>query len=107
MIDTRSDTTNYLIDASGYSGWADKVLVPADEGEVLEILRTASATATPVTVVGAGYGLTGGRVAQGGWVVSLEKFRRLDIHTGVARAGAAISLLEVRDAAKPSGQFYA
>src|SRR5687767_6731980 len=107
MIDTRSDTSAYVIDASGFSGWADKILVPASESEVVEIVTAASQSNTPVTVVGAGYGLTGGRVAQGGWVVSLEKFRRLDIHKGFARTGAAISLLEVRDAARPSGQFYA
>src|SRR5688572_75995 len=102
-----AEISPYFTDASGFSGWADKVLVPADEHQVVEILNNAIATSTPVTVVGAGYGLTGGRVAQGGWVISLEKFRRLEIHQGFARAGAAISLLEVRDAAKPSGQFYA
>ena len=81
--------------------------VPADEREVVEILKAASESNTPVTVAGAGYGLTGGRVAEGGWVLSLEKFRRLEIHEGFARVGAAVSLLEVRDAARPSGQFYA
>ncbi|HYI97420.1 MAG TPA: FAD-binding oxidoreductase [Bryobacteraceae bacterium] len=102
-----TEISPYLTDASGFSGWADKVLVPADEQQVVEILKNAVATSTPVTVVGAGYGLTGGRVAQGGWVISLEKFRRLEIHNGFARAGAAMSLLELRDAARPSGQFYA
>lgn len=107
VTETRTDTTTYVIDASGFSGWADKVLVPSDERQVVEILRQASETNTPITISGAGYGLTGGRVAQGGWVVSLEKFRRLEIHDGFARAGAAISLLELRDTARPSGQFYA
>lgn len=106
-METMEDKTSYLSDASGYSGWADRILAPAGEAEVLEILNAASATGTPVTVSGAGYGLTGGRVAEGGWVVSLEKFRRLEIHSGFAIAGAAVSLLEVRDAARPSGQFYA
>src|SRR5436190_7994241 len=102
-----SEVSAYCIDASGYSGWADKILVAADEQEVVDILNAAKASSTPVTVVGAGYGLTGGRVAEGGWVLSLEKFRNLEIHQGFARAGAAVSLLELRDAAKPSGQFYA
>jgi len=102
-----SEVSAYCIDASGYSGWADKILVPSDEREVVEILKAASDSNTPVTVAGAGYGLTGGRVAEGGWVLSLEKFRRLEIHQGFARVGAAISLLEVRDAARPTGQFYA
>ena len=100
-------TAPYVIDASGFSGWADKVLVPSDEAQVAEILREAVAANVPVTVVGAGYGLTGGRVAQGGWVLSVEKFRRLEIHEGYAIAGAAVSLLEVRDKARPTGQFYA
>ena len=91
-----SEVSAYCIDASGYSGWADKILVPSDEHEVVEILKAASASNTPVTVAGAGYGLTGGRVAEGGWVLSLEKFQRLEIHQGFARAGAAVSLLKVR-----------
>src|SRR4051794_19814199 len=105
--DEQREITAYVIDASGFSGWADRVLVPSDDQQVVEILNAARATNTPVTVAGAGYGLTGGRVAQGGWVLSLEKFRRLEIHAGFARAGAAVSLLELRDAARPSGQFYA
>jgi FAD/FMN-containing dehydrogenase len=105
--ETRADHSSYVVDASGFSGWADKVLVPAEEQQVVDILKAASEANIPLTIVGAGFGLTGGRVAQGGWVVSLEKFRRLEIHEGFCRAGAAVSLLEVRDAARPSGQFYA
>ena len=105
--ETKADHSSYVVDASGFSGWAEKVLVPADEQQVVEIIRAASASNTPLTAVGAGYGLTGGRVAQGGWVVSLEKFRRLAIEKDFCRAGAAVSLLDVREAARPTGQFYA
>ena len=105
--ETKADHSSYVVDASGFSGWAEKVLVPADEQQVVEIIRAASASNTPLTAVGAGYGLTGGRVAQGGWVVSLEKFRRLEIEKDFCRAGAAVSLLDVREAARPTGQFYA
>ena len=107
MVDTRTDTSTYVIDASGYSGWADKVLLPETEQEVAEILKAANDTNTPITLSGAGYGLTGGRVAEGGWVMSLERFRRLEIHQGYAVAGAAVSLLDVQNAARPAGQFYA
>jgi FAD/FMN-containing dehydrogenase len=34
MVDTRTDTSTYVVDASGYSGWADKVLLPENEQEV-------------------------------------------------------------------------
>lgn len=97
----------YLEDASGFRGWADAIEVPNDEAQLVEIVRRANASATPLTIAGAGSGLTGGRVPQGGWLLSLERFRRLDIAAGRARVGAAITLLELRDAAAKTGQFYA
>ena len=97
----------YLTDASGYKGVADEVFAPADEAGVVDVLRRASERGIAVTLAGAGSGLTGGRVPQGGWVLSLEKFRRLEIGQGSAWVGAGISLLELRDAAAPSKQFYA
>jgi FAD/FMN-containing dehydrogenase len=97
----------YLTDASGYKGSADRLLIPASEEELSGILREADAQSIPVTIAGAGSGLTGGRVAQGGWIVSLERFRNLEIFEGRARAGAAVTLLELRDAAAPTRQFYA
>lgn len=97
----------YLEDASGFRGHADQVLVPVDETELIGILETASRDRIPVTISGAGTGVTGGRVAQGGWVVSLEKFRRLDIHEGRAIVGPGISLEALQSAAGRTGQFYA
>jgi FAD/FMN-containing dehydrogenase len=96
----------YLEDASGFRGSAERLIVPADEPELAQALRDANATQTPVTIAGAGTGLTGARVPQGGWVISLEKFTRLDVHTGYAIAGAGVLLSEVHAAAQRSGQFY-
>jgi|SRR5579885_373701 FAD/FMN-containing dehydrogenase len=97
----------YLSDASGFTGWAEEAFAPADEAGVVEILRRATEQRIPVTIAGAGSGLTGARVPQGGWVLSLERFRKLDIGPGRARAGAAVTLLELREAAAPTRQFYA
>jgi FAD/FMN-containing dehydrogenase len=97
----------YVSDASGFTGWADAVFAPRDEAGVVELLRRATDQRVPVTIAGAGSGLTGARVAQGGWVLSLEHFRKLEIRTGCTRAGAAITLIELRDAAAPTRQFYA
>ena len=96
----------YLEDASGFRGTAQRLIVPANESELAEALRDANATQTPVTIAGAGTGLTGARVPQGGWVISLEKFTRLDVHTGYAISGAGVLLSEVHAAAQRSGQFY-
>ena len=98
---------SYLVDASGFRGTADKVLVPAGEPELLEILRDAVRESIPVTISGGRTGLTGGSVAQGGWVVSLEKFQHLEIEAGRAVAGAGVSLEALQTAAHRTRQFYA
>lgn len=61
---------------------------------------------TPLTMAGAGSGLTGGRCPDGGWLVSLEKFKRLEVHAGYAICGAGVSLMDLHAAARQTGQFY-
>jgi FAD/FMN-containing dehydrogenase len=51
--------------------------------------------------------LTGGSVPQGGWAISLEKFRRLEILPGRATVGAGVSLEALQAAAARTSQFYA
>jgi FAD/FMN-containing dehydrogenase len=80
--------------------------VPSDEDEIAAALRAASAAGIPVTVSGAGTGVTGGRVPFGGWVLSLEKFTRLDVSPGLAVVGACTLLRDLHAAAQRSGQFY-
>ncbi len=94
-------------DASGFEGWADRVIVPETEEQVCEVLAEAVRTETPVTILGSRTGLTGSCVPQGGWAVSLERFRKLEIEDGFARVGPGITLMELRDAAAKTGQFYA
>jgi len=96
-----------LEDASGFQGEADRVISPASEAELLEIIAAASRSRTPITIAGARTGLTGGCVPQGGWAVSLEKFRRLEICPGRAIAGAGLSLDDLQAACARTGQFYA
>lgn len=96
----------YLEDASGYRGYADKVLIPANEGELLEIVAKARETKTPLTIAGSGSGLTGGRCPEGGWLISTEKFRKLEVQQGFAVCGAGVPLADLHAAAKAIGQFY-
>jgi FAD/FMN-containing dehydrogenase len=92
-----------LEDASGFQGEADRLIAPASEAELLDVI----AAGVPITPVGARTGLTGGCVPQSGWAVSLEKFRRLEIFPGRAIVGPGVSLSEVQAAAARTGQFYA
>ena len=100
-------TRDHVSDASGFEGWAESVFAPVDEEGVAAILKEAAARRIPVTVLGSGSGLTGARVAQGGWVLSMEHFRKVEIGAGKARVGPAITLLDLNRAALPTGQFYA
>jgi FAD/FMN-containing dehydrogenase len=93
-------------DASGLRGTAERVIVPADEAGVIETLRAAFASHTPVTVVGAGTGVTGGCVPSGGWSLSVEKLKRLEIHRGYAIAGPGVLLGDLHAAAQSAGQLY-
>jgi FAD/FMN-containing dehydrogenase len=93
-------------DASGFRGQADEIVTPRSEAEAIAFLRRASETATPVTIAGAGTGVTGGRVPLAGAMLSLEKLNRLEIQTGFAIAGPGVLLADLHAAAAAAGQFY-
>jgi FAD/FMN-containing dehydrogenase len=97
----------YLDDASGYRGSAERVFLPASLQEIREIIKASVAGGVPLTVSGAGTGLTGARVPQGGWVVSLERFHNIKVSGGFARCGAGAMLKDLQQAAARSRQFFA
>ena len=97
----------YLLDASGFTGTGDQVFTPIDAYEVSSVMRQASVELQPVTISGAGTGVTGGRVPQGGWVLSLEKLTNVEIGSGFATCGAGVLLRDLQTAATPSRQYYA
>ena len=95
-------------DASGFRCEADRLITPASEVELLDILAAASRQNILITISGARTGLTGGCVPQdGGWSLSLEKFQRLEICPGKAVVGAGVSLDVLQVEAARTGQFYA
>ncbi len=100
-----TDISPFLEDASGYRGSAERVFAPADVAEVRAIASEASGRRIPLTIAGAGTGLTGARVPRGGWVVSLERFRQIEILPGRARCGAGVLLAELQAAAAKTRQF--
>ena len=96
-----------VTDASGYPGHADQVFSPDKEQDVADLLRQASEKKIPVTATGALTGLAGGASPEGGWAISLSRFRKLEISKGRARVGPGVLLREVQAAAASAGQFYA
>lgn len=106
MAIVAGDLSRYLEDSSGYHGEAEKVLLPSSVAEVREIVQHATATRVPITIAGAGSGLTGARVPHEGWVVSLERFRAIEIQPGRARCGTGASLRDLQLAAAQNKQFF-
>jgi FAD/FMN-containing dehydrogenase len=93
-------------DASGYTGHADEVVTPSCFEEAAAVLARCATRRTPVTVSGAGTGVTGGRCPDGGVLLSLDRLQGLDVGPGVARAGAGVPLSDLHSAAQARGQFY-
>lgn len=96
----------YLEDSSGYRGEADRVFLPSDVEELRQIVLASASERVPLTIAGAGTGLTGARVPHGGWVVSLERFRAIEIKAGTAHCGAGAILSDVQRAAASTKQFF-
>lgn len=96
----------YLEDSSGYHGEAEQVFLPSNVTEVREIVLECAAARVPLTIAGAGTGLTGARVPHGGWVVSLERFRTIEIERGRARCGPGAVLTDLQHAAAQTKQFF-
>ncbi len=97
---------SYLEDSSGYHGSAECVFLPANVAELRAVVEASAARHIPLTVAGAGTGLTGARVPHGGWVISLERFREMKIEAGYARCGAGVILKDLQKTAARTHQFF-
>ncbi len=95
----------YLKDASNFSeGQASEVIIPESREELIAYLKENE---TPVTLAGAGTGLTASRIPLGGVIVSMERFKTLgSVKDGTIRVGPAVTLQDLQDHLKNSGWFY-
>ncbi len=81
----------YLKDASNYSGGcADEVIIPETSQELVQFLKSND---RPITIAGAGTGLTASRIPESGIIISLEKFNTVgNIENSAIDVGPAVSL---------------
>ncbi len=103
----------YLQDASQLTGEAERILFPAGEAEIAQILREANQTRVPVTVSGGGTGLTGARVPHGGTLLCTDKLNKIlniswdsSKEKGFALVQPGVSLKALEEALEPLGFFY-
>jgi len=84
----------YLQDASNWAGGkADEVVIPETTAELIDFLK---ANKRPITVAGAGTGLTASRIPVSGVVVSMERFNAIGVlEDSAVTVGAAVRLADL------------
>lgn len=100
---------NYLSDASNYRGNADSIYFPESEDEIADLLRKFNKENIRVTVSGNGTGLSGGRVPEGGIIISLEKFNRileLNLEKKIVIVQPAVVLKDLQNFVEAQNLFY-
>lgn len=97
--------TPYLQDASNYAGGhAEEVVIPESPEELSDFLKTNH---QPLTVSGAGTGVTASRIPHGGVIISLEKMNSISpIDAGSIVVGPAASLKDLQEALESEAYFY-
>lgn len=74
---SEGELLNYLRDESNLSGNCEKVFIPENESEIVTAINEAVRDNKPLTISGAGTGIVGGRVPEGGYVISMEKLNNI------------------------------
>src|SRR5258706_14175773 len=104
---------SFLTDSSHVrGGFAERVVFPETAEDVVEVLRAATRTQTPVTISGAGTGTVAGRVPFGGVVVATDKLNRItqivhdDNGGGHAVAEGGVILGDFQRAVESEGLLY-
>ncbi len=68
---------NYLTDSSNLKGFAERVFIPENTQELVELIKECYRDNIPYTISGGGTGLVGGRVPFGGVLISTEKLNKI------------------------------
>ncbi len=89
-----SSFESYLKDASFFTGKAKKIAFPRSEEQIALLLREANKTGVPITVSGAGTGLTGARVPSSGILLSTERMNRILSIQWNERSGEGFAVLQ-------------
>lgn len=111
IVKTDKETIqNYLTDASNFkSSGCDAVYIPESYEELSDLLKEANYKKIPVTISGAGTGLVGGRVPNGGIVVSLEKFNKIlsiDRENKKVKVQSSVTLTQLQEYLNEFNLFY-
>lgn len=109
MLTSTADKIAYSYDGTYLSGAPDIVVFPGDTADVQRVLDVARRHRLPVFTRGAGTGLSGGSIPQGGIALVMTRMNRIleiDATDLLIRVQPGVSTLEVQQAVQKIGLFY-
>ncbi len=104
-IQDKDSIAPYLRDASNFSeGSASLLIIPETKEEIIKFLKENN---EPVTIAGAGTGLTAGRVPPSGVILSMERLNQIENAVeNKLTAGPGVRLKTIEQKLVGSGYFY-
>ncbi|MFH1460671.1 MAG: FAD-binding oxidoreductase [Candidatus Omnitrophota bacterium] len=103
---------DYLEDSSGLdAGFAKEIVYPETEDELVDFIKELAVTKLACTISGAGTGVVGGRIPQGGIILATDKLNKIiDIQkndqTGLAVIEPGVSIDQLRNITGHQGLTY-
>ncbi len=107
--ENREELETYLTDASNYAGDAEKLYIPENEEELINALKDCCNNRTPITLRGAGTGLTGASVPESGAIISMEKLNKIisiDTDNKIAKVQPGVIVADLQKELNQLGYFY-
>lgn len=106
----REEILSYLEDSSNFrEGNAEKLYIPENEAELIDLLSDCAKKGVPVTISSGGTGTVGGRIPREGVILSMEKFNRIidiDKNGMTATLQAGVVVKDFLDKIEKEGLFY-
>lgn len=100
------DLIPYLTDSSNLKGKAEICYIPENIEEIKEVLKQNSFLENKITISGAGTGLTGARVPNGGVILSTEKLKKIiEIGENYAIIEPGVTLSELTEELNKSNKL--
>lgn len=100
---------NYLTDASNIKGEADCVYIPETQDELIALVANLYNQNIKISLSAGGTGMAGGRVPNGGVVISVEKLNRIirfDKENGIVTVESGLVLKDLQDYLETENYFY-
>lgn len=109
VLETPQDYPDFLHDSSNFKGTCSRIYLPENHDDIAEAVALCREAGESITVSGGGTGLTGGRVPQGGVVLSFSRINRapeFNHDNTLVTVDAGLPLSELLSAVQAKGMFF-